>query len=109
MHENVADYIILAGDPQYGNYRFGSVAKVGGEYGLLITDSAIKYDSETGLPVLSYNTSTNSAYYTRSGEITEIGSINPDFLGSLSTSLRYKNWSLSVSLDARFGGYVASR
>lgn len=108
LHENVADYIILAGDPQYGNYRIGSVAKVGGEYGLLITDSAIKYDSETGLPVLSYNTSTNSAYYTRSGEITEIGSINPDFLGSLSTSLRYKNWSLSVSLDARFGGYVAS-
>lgn len=79
LHENVADYIILAGDPQYGNYRIGSVAKVGGEYGLLITDSAIKYDSETGLPVLSYNTSTNSAYYTRSGEITEIGSINPDF------------------------------
>ena len=71
LHENVADYIILAGDPQYGNYRIGSVAKVGGEYGLLITDSAIKYDSETGLPVLSYNTSTNSAYYTRSGEITE--------------------------------------
>ena len=32
----------------------------------------------------------------------------PDFLGSVSTSLRYKNWSLSVALDMRFGGYVAS-
>ncbi|WP_455674652.1 SusC/RagA family TonB-linked outer membrane protein [Phocaeicola sp.] len=108
LHENVADYIKLAGDPAYGNYRIGSVAKVGGAYGLLMTDSSVKYDSETGLPVLSYNTSTNSAYYSRSGELTEIGSINPDFLGSMSTTLKYKNWSLNVALDARFGGYVAS-
>lgn len=108
LHENVADYIVLAGTPAYGNYRIGSVAKVGGEYGLLMSDSSIKYDEETGLPVLSYSSSTNSAYYSRSGELKEIGSINPDFLGSLSTSLKYKNWSLNVSLDARFGGYVAS-
>ena len=41
-------------------------------------------------------------------EIVELGSMVPDFLGSVNTSLRYKNWSLSVALDMRFGGYVAS-
>lgn len=108
LHENVADYIILSGEPSYGNYRIASVAKVGGEYGTLITDSYMRIDEESGLPYLSYDNSTRNAYYTRSGEITEIGSIQPDFLGSLSTTLRYKNWSLNVALDARFGGYVAS-
>ena len=37
-----------------------------------------------------------------------IGSIQPDFLGSVNTTLSYKNWSLSASFDMRFGGYVAS-
>ena len=32
----------------------------------------------------------------------------PDFLGTLNTTLRWKNLSLYVLLDARFGGYVAS-
>ena len=32
----------------------------------------------------------------------------PDFLGSISTGLKYKNWSLNISLDMRFGGKVAS-
>lgn len=108
LHENVADYIGLAGDVSYGNFRVGSVAKVGGEYGLLLTDSAVKIDEESGLPVVGYHASSRTGYWSRSGEITELGSINPDFLGSMSTSLRYKNWRLSVSLDARFGGYVAS-
>ena len=39
LHENVADYITLAGDVAYGNYRIGSVAKVGASYGTLMTDS----------------------------------------------------------------------
>ena len=38
----------------------------------------------------------------------EIGSMLPDFLGSINTSLRYKNWRLNISLDGRFGGYIAS-
>lgn len=108
LHENVADYIILQGDPSYGNFRIGSVAKVGGEYGLLLTDSGKKIDKSSGLPYISYHASSRTGYYTRSGEIEEVGSINPDFLGSLSTSLKYKNWSLNIGLDARFGGYVAS-
>ena len=108
LHENVADYIGLMGDVTYGNYRVGSVAKVGGEYGLLLTDSGKRIDKESGLPVIGYQASARGAYFSRSGEIEELGSIQPDFLGSVSTTLRYKNWRLGISLDARFGGYVAS-
>lgn len=108
LHKNVADYIALQGDVNYGNFRVGSVAKVGGAYGLILTDSGKKIDEKSGLPFVSYHASSRTGYYTRSGEITELGSVNPDFLGSISTNLKYKDWSLSILLDARFGGYVAS-
>ena len=108
LHPNVANYIGLAGDVAYGNYRVGAVAQVGGEYGLLLSDSATKIDKESGLPVVGYHESSRTGYWSRSGEVTEVGSIQPDFLGGLSTTLRYKNWRLGVSLDARFGGKVAS-
>lgn len=108
LHENVADYILLDGYTNYGNYRIGSVAKVGGAYGTLMTDSKAKLDATTGLPLLSWSDTRRFAYMSRSGEEEEIGSVNPDFLGSVSSSLRYKNFTLSVGLDMRFGGYVAS-
>ena len=114
LHENVASYIGLAGDVAYGNYRVGSVAKVGGAYGLLMSDSAPKRDEKTGLPVLSTydwtgnNGAMRAAMYVRSGKEEVVGDIQPDFLGSVNTGLRYKNWKLSASLDMRFGGKVAS-
>ena len=108
LHENVADYITLTGDVAYGNYRVGSVAKVGGAYGLLMTDSKPKIDKTTGLEVLTFDNTYRRAYAQRSGEVEEIGSLVPDFLGSVSSSLRYKNLSLRVAMDMRFGGYVAS-
>lgn len=109
LHENVADYITLVGMAAYGNYRIASVAEVGGEYGLLKSDATPNYDEKTGLPILetaSYN-GRHSVYYSRSGVVKTVGSIQPDFLGSINTSLRYKNWSLRASLDMRFGGMVA--
>ena len=109
LHENVANYITLVGDAAYGNYRIASVAEVGGEYGLLKSDAAPKIDEKTGLPILcldSYETR-KSVYYDRSGVVQTVGSIQPDFLGSINTTLRYKDWSLSASLDMRFGGDVA--
>lgn len=108
LHPNVADHIVLDGAINYGNYRIASVAKVGGAYGLLLSDSKPKIDKETGLPVLSYYERTRTAYYLRSGVAEELGSLTPDFLGSLSTQLTYKDLTLRIALDARFGGYVAS-
>lgn len=108
LGENAAKYKILEGDPAYGNYRVASVAQVGGPYGMLLSDSKVQIDEKTNLPVLRYSNGTRTAYYARSGKVEEIGSIVPDFLGSLSTSLSYKNLTLKVAFDARFGGYVAS-
>ena len=105
------EYISLQGYTNYGNYRVGSVAKVGGTYGMLMSDSAPLIDEESGLPVLNtryYGTIYQSPYYTRNGKVEEVGNSVPDFLGSVNTSLKYKNWTLSASFDARFGGKVAS-
>ncbi len=108
LHENVADYIALDGDITYGNYRIGSVAKVGESYGILMSDSKPKIDEASGLPVLTWQNSRRTAYIARSGKAEKVGSLVPDFLGSVATGLKYKNWSLRAAFDMRFGGYVAS-
>lgn len=108
LSDDVANYIVLDGNPDYGNFRIGSVAQVGGEYGLLMTDSKKKIDEATGLPILNYSTSYYTAWYQPEHSVSVLGSMLPKFLGSLTTTLRYKKVALRVSLDARFGGYVAS-
>lgn len=119
LSDLVADYISLNGNPDYGNYRIGSVAKVGGTYGMLMSDSSAKLDyiyaedgetviGGTGEKMLVYSDASRYAYYQRSGKVEEVGNSVPDFLGSINTSLRWKNLMLSVSLDMRFGGKVAS-
>jgi len=107
LSNQVADFIALDGDDNYGNYRIGSVAKVGSAYGLLMTDSKAKIDATTGLPVLTYSNSRRGALYQRSGTVESIGSMLPKFLGSVATGLRYKNFSVHASFDMRFGGYIA--
>lgn len=108
LHENVADYIGLDGSVGYGNYRIGSVAKVGESYGILMSDSKPAIDEKTGLPILGWSDSRRFAFTRRSGEPEVVGSLVPDFLGSAATGIRYKNLSLRASIDMRFGGYVAS-
>ena len=119
LSDLVASYIKLQGDPDYGNYRIGSVAKVGGTYGILMSDKAplkdYTYDEEgnitggSGLPVL-YNWQTNygTTLIRRNGKVEEVGNSVPDFLGSVNTGIRFKRLSIRASFDARFGGYVAS-
>lgn len=108
LHENVANYILLDGSVDYGNYRIGSVAKVGESYGVLMSDSKMAIDESTGLPLLAWSDARRFAYYRRAGEAQVVGSMVPDFLGSVATGLRYKNWNLRASLDMRFGGTIAS-
>lgn len=107
LHKYVADYILLDGAPNYGNYRVGSVAKAGGSYGVLMSDIAPKKDAQ-GRNVFVWRDDFRVAYPARSGVVQEVGKLTPDFLGSLSTGLRWKALSLKISLDARFGGYIAS-
>ncbi|MDD7455216.1 MAG: SusC/RagA family TonB-linked outer membrane protein [Bacteroidales bacterium] len=108
LHEDVANWITLDGSTNYGNYRIGSVAKVGADYGLLMSDSMPKIDEKTGKQIVGYSNEAHTPYLKRAGKVQEIGSMIPKFLGSMNTTFRYKNLSLYLSFDARFGGYVAS-
>ncbi len=108
LHPDAAEYIELSGNVAYGNFRIGSVAKVGGAYGTLMSDSAPEIDKESGLNVLNFNNTRKVAFERPSMVARVIGDINPKFLGSVSTNLRWKNLRLNVALDGRWGGYVAS-
>ncbi|RPD90700.1 SusC/RagA family TonB-linked outer membrane protein [Aureibaculum marinum] len=120
LHEDYGAYKVLGGSIDYGNFRIGSVAYEGGEYGVLMSDSAIKEYQATdanGNPIDSPNNGKNlltwvdsrrGAYFQRSGEVKEVGKIQPDFEGSWNNEFRYKNFSLSILLDARYGGHIAS-
>lgn len=115
MHEELGAYKRLGGDIAYGNYRVGSVAFEGGEYGVLMSDSKPKTwqsddanDPRNGMPVFAWSDSRRGAYYERSYEVEEVGKIQPDFEGSLNNTFRYKGLTLSVLLDARYGGHIAS-
>ncbi|MBQ3723463.1 MAG: SusC/RagA family TonB-linked outer membrane protein [Bacteroidales bacterium] len=121
LSDLVASYIKLQGDPDYGNYRIGSVAKVGGTYGMLMSDKAPMIDKDvldddgnvvkkgSGKMVLgNFQKAYGTAFIRRSGEVEEVGNMVPDFLGSVNTSIRFKRFTLRASFDARFGGYVAS-
>lgn len=105
-----ASYITLQGTPDYGNYRIGSVAQVGGSYGMLMSDAAPMIDEESGLPVfnMGYYNGYHTPCYKRSGKVEKVGDMMPDFLGGVNTTLRWKNLTFSASLDMRFGGKVAS-
>ncbi|WP_455630115.1 SusC/RagA family TonB-linked outer membrane protein [Parabacteroides sp.] len=107
LHENVGDNVLLAGQLG-GDYRMESVAKVGGDYGTIITNSMPAIDEKTGEKLLGWSKSMRVACETRSGKLEEIGSLTPDFLGSIATTVAYKNWSLHIATDMRFGGMTAS-
>lgn len=108
LSPDVASYINLDGLANYGNYRIASVAKVGSDYGMLMSDSWIKTDEKTGKPIIGYSNNYRTVYYKRGGTVKEVGSMLPDFLGTVNTTLRWKDLSLYMLFDARFGGYVAS-
>ena len=108
LHPDAAENITLSGDYTWGNFRIGSVATVGGAYGTLITDIAPKIDETSGKQVLYWQDSMHAAWIRPSNTPERVGDINPKFLGSVSTALRWKNLRLNVALDGRWGGYVAS-
>ncbi|EJX00185.1 TonB-dependent receptor plug domain protein [gut metagenome] len=106
LHPDAAEYIALQGQVNAYDYRIGSVAKVGGTYGMLMTDILPARDNQ-GRILLDYDDSWRAVYERRSGKVQELGDMQPDFLGSMSTNLRWKDLSLHVGLDMRIGGLVA--
>ena len=106
LHPDAAEYIELAGQVNLYDYRVGSVAKVGGEYGMLMSDILPARD-EQGRVLLNYSDSRRTVFARRSGKVEELGSMQPDFLGSINTNLRWKDLTLHVGMDMRIGGLVA--
>lgn len=107
LHPDVQNYITLAGWTGGGNYRVASVAAEGGPYGMLVSDIAPARD-ENGNIILSWDDEYRAAYAKRSGDVVELGSMMPDWTGSIATGLRYKNFTFRVLLDIRWGGLIAS-
>lgn len=116
LRPEVGEYKALGGDIAYGNFRVGSVAFDGGEYGVLMSDTkplewkneSDPNDPRNGMKILTWVDSRRGAYYTRSNKAEVVGKIQPDFEGSWNNEFKYKNISMSVLLDARFGGHIAS-
>ena len=115
LHEDYGAYKRLGGDVDYGNYRIGSVAFEGGEYGVLMSDSKPKTwqssdanDSRNGMKIFQWSDTNRGVYYKRSGEVEKVGKISPDFEGSLDNTFTYKSLTLSVLIDVRYGGHIAS-
>ena len=107
MHPNVANYIELSGYVNAYDYHIGSVAKVGESYGVLMSD-VTQARNENGVPLLEWDDSWRGAYRAQSKTAEVVGNMTPDFLGSVATTLTWKDLSLNVGLDMRFGGLVAS-
>ena len=116
LRDEVGEYKTLGGDVAYGNFRIGSVAYENGEYGVLMSDSkpavwnnaSDPNDARNGMKILNWSSSRRGAYYVRSNKAERVGKIQPDFECSWNNQVRYKNFTFSMLLDARFGGYMAS-
>ncbi len=91
-------------------------AKVGGAYGVIRTRIHSKnyqaFDASgkpidhpnNGKVVLAWRSDARAAFPQRSNEWMDVGDINPDFRSSFDNTFRYKNISLNVLFDAKFGG-----
>lgn len=107
LHPNVTNFIEQVGQPNNYDFRIGSVAMVNGAYGVVMSDILPK-KNEKGETVLRWSNNGRGAYPAREGEVKKVGDINPKFLASLQTGLKYKNFNFRVALDARYGGLIAS-
>jgi iron complex outermembrane receptor protein len=106
-----------------GGYDGANVyAYEGGAFGVLTAETwaSVKYDTKTGLPLIvvadrpkgpTYNFQNYnwvSPDQTDTYKRTNLGSVDPNFVGGVSGTLRYKNFNLFAQVDGRFGGLVYS-
>lgn len=108
-----------------GDDGIRAIAEIGGEYGIMVAPyghARFQARDAEGNPIdhpsngkFVMSPTATGAYYLRSQNYAQglerevkIGSTMPKFLGSIVNTFNYKNFSLSVMLDAKFGGYVWS-
>ena len=115
LYEGIDEYT-LDGDWGYGNVRIGSIAKVGGAYGVLMSDSSpLLYnnpndanDPRNGLPQLSWDANNRGVREARDQVKSVVGDMNPDFTGSVNTSFRYKRFTVEGLFDFKIGGDIST-
>lgn len=115
LYPGVSEYI-LEGSWNYGNTRVASVAKVGGEYGLLTSDSDPERfenpndpnDPRNGKQILFWSESYRTAWPLRSYEERVVGNINPKFTGGVTTGASYKNIRVEALFDFKIGGDIST-
>ena len=106
----------LEGSSSYGNTRVATMAYVGQQYGVLVSDSKPKEfmnendpaDPRNGLPVLLWNDAQRGAYMSRSYEQEIVGDMNPDFLAGITTAFAYRGFYASVLFDVKMGGDIST-
>ncbi len=111
LAEGRNDYMLESGQQEF----VSSWAVVGKSYGVIrSTIQSLKYenpnnhaDPKNGMTVLAWRNDARAAFPQRSNVYQDIGDINAKFRGGFSNDFSYKNWSLNVSLDAKFGGDMA--
>ena len=92
-----------------------SWAIVGKSYGTIrsmyqaerYNNTADANDVKNGMKVLAWRNDARAAFPQRSNRWQDIGDINAKFRGGWSNDFVYKNWSLNVLIDAKFGGDMA--
>ncbi len=109
---------LYGGQPSYqiSGYQnsLSLVAEVGKPYGILRGTNYVYYQAKNsdGKPIASPANGQRlidaNGNYVTTGNQSDIGNINPDWMGSFSNSLTYKNLSLSFLIDVRQGGDVYS-
>lgn len=103
--KNVSKVISLyGGQPSYAitSWQKGQlVAETGSSWGIL---RGTDYTYKNGKPIVN----ANGYYVFNSNTKSDIGNINPDWIGGIANSFKYKNWSLSFLIDVKQGGSVYS-
>ena len=89
-----------------------SWAMVGKSYGTIrsafqaarYSNSGNASDPKNGMKILAWRNDARAAFAQRSNIMQNIGNMNAKFRGSFSNDFTYKNWTLNVMIDAKFGG-----
>lgn len=116
LHEAYNGIYGLGGNAGSGHFHSAVIGREGGAYGEVISTCTEKiYKNEddpndplNGKKLIGYYAPWHLSWAARSGETEKVGNVNPDFEGSIYTSIRYKNFKLSFLIDATIGGTIAS-
>ncbi len=107
LYANIPSYNLYE-SATYGNTRIGTYAEVGGDWGMLMSDSNPLIDEATGLPVLRWSSGNRGALLYRNNKIEKLGSMQPKFYGSVNSVLTFKHFQLGILVDGKIGGKISS-